>query len=81
MQRKPKALTGSEFFNLRQSWTIELPRKMSEPFHYSLITLSSNKPLHNDLKWLKKQANPLKAQKKLAENGVQASTFSLKVNP
>jgi len=80
-QKKPEALAGVKLFSTRQSWTIELPRKMKEPFHYHLITLSSDKPLSNDLKWLQKQTDIVTAQKELVVNGIHTSTFLLRVTP
>ncbi len=54
---------------------------MKDPFHYRLIVLSGDKPLSDDLKWLRKQPDIDVAQKKLTANGVHTTKLSLKVNP
>jgi len=80
-QKKPEALSGSKIFDITQSWSIEIPRKMKDPFHYRLIVLSGDKPLSDDLKWLRRQPDIDVAQKELTANGVHTTKLSLKVNP
>ena len=41
---RPKTLSGSTSTSGRQSWSIELPRKMDKPFLYAMYTASNKLP-------------------------------------
>ena len=48
MSPLPETLNGSLNFKGTQSWSIELPRRLKEPFSYRLIVASGDEPLSPD---------------------------------
>ena len=79
--RRPSALSGAVSINGLQTWSIEIPRRLKEPFSYRLIALSGDKPVDQDMEWLSSQSDWAGAVAKLAEKAVQVVTRDHRVEP
>ena len=79
--RRPSALSGAVSINGLQTWSIEIPRRLEEPFSYRLIALSGDKRVDQDMDWLASQSDWEGAVAKLAERAVQVVTRDHRVEP
>ena len=77
----PLALRGGVAFSGRESWSIQLPRRLNEAFEYRLIALASHEPLTDTADWLMGQPDTAAALAKLARDGVTILRHDHRVVP
>tara|TARA_B100000315_G_scaffold260857_1_gene326433 strand:- start:5007 stop:6293 length:1287 start_codon:yes stop_codon:yes gene_type:complete len=78
---KPKLLSGITKTKGKQSWTIDVPRRLAEPLQYRLNAIIGKEPVAAEMQWLKRQSDWNQAVKTLAQKGFSVLTWRHKITP
>jgi hypothetical protein len=77
----PGVLIGRELFSGRQSWAIDLPWRLREPFSYSIEVVAATYPVNDALRWWLESKDPARAAGRAGELGLLALSWHHEVVP
>jgi hypothetical protein len=78
---KPSVFSGIKKAKGKQAWSLDLPRRLAEPLHYSLTAIIGKQPAAAEILWFKKQNDGKRAAQALLKKGFVVLTWSHKIAP
>lgn len=78
---EPTYFDGTEAFDGKRTWSIDVPRRLSDPFEIKLIAVAGSHPVAKDADWLRQHGGRDDAVKALTLQGLQLATVRHRVMP
>ena len=78
---EPTYFDGTEALTGRRTWSIDVPRRLSEPFEIKLIAIGGAHPVAKDADWLRVHGGSADATKALSLQGLMTATVRHRVMP